>query len=70
MTYDSGADGHYFSETDRQKAGLPIIRRLTKRVDVVNGGTSTVKYVTNSLSSTFPTKMLRPIHSPIFLLPY
>ena len=22
MTYDSGADGHYFIETDRQKAGL------------------------------------------------
>ena len=46
MTYDSGADGHYFSETDRQKAGLPIIRRSTKRVGVANGGTSTGKYVT------------------------
>ena len=46
MTYDSGAEGHYFRETDRQKAGLPIIRRLTKRVGVVNGGTSTGKYVT------------------------
>ena len=46
MTYDSGADGHYFSETDRQKAGLPIIRRSTKRVGVTNGGMSTGKYVT------------------------
>ena len=25
MTYDSGDDGHYFSEEDRKKAGLPII---------------------------------------------
>jgi hypothetical protein len=25
MTYDSGADGHYISEKDRRKAGLPII---------------------------------------------
>ncbi len=24
-TYDSGADGHYISEKDRRKAGLPII---------------------------------------------
>ena len=32
MTYDSGADGHYFIEDDRKKAGLPIIRRSTKRV--------------------------------------
>ena len=46
MTYDSGADGHYFSEKDRRQAGLPIIRRSTKRVGVANGGTSTGKYVT------------------------
>ena len=46
MTYDSGADGHYLSEKDRKQAGLPIIRRSIKRVDVTNGGTSTGKYVT------------------------
>ena len=46
MTYDSGADSHYFSEYDRKKAGLPIIRRSTKRVGVANGGTSNGKYVT------------------------
>ena len=47
MTYDSGADGRYFSESDCKKADLPIIRRSTKRVGVTNGGTSTGKYVTN-----------------------
>ena len=26
VTYDSGADGHYISEHDRAKAGLPILR--------------------------------------------
>lgn len=31
ITYDSGADGHYISEKDRQAAGLPILRRSTKR---------------------------------------
>ena len=46
MTYDSGADSHYFSEKDCKQAGLPIIRRSTKRVSVSNGGTSTGKYVT------------------------
>eukprot|EP00956_Cyclotella_meneghiniana_P004234 scaffold5184_cov39-Cyclotella_meneghiniana.AAC.3 len=37
VTYDSGADGHYISEHDRAKAGLPILRRSTKRVGVANG---------------------------------
>ena len=46
MTYDSGADGRYVSEKDRKQAGLPIIRRSTKRFGVANGGTSTGKYVT------------------------
>ena len=27
ITYDSGADGHYISEKDRQKAKLPILRQ-------------------------------------------
>ena len=46
VTYDSGADGHYFSEADRKSAGLPILRRSTKHVGVANGGTSSGKYVT------------------------
>ena len=46
VTYDSGADGHYFSEADRKRAGLPILRRSTKQVGVANGGTSSGKYVT------------------------
>jgi hypothetical protein len=46
VTYDSGADGHYISEKDRHNAGLPILRPLTRKVGVANGGTSTAKYVT------------------------
>jgi hypothetical protein len=30
ITYDSGADGHYLSEHDRIKVGLPILRPSTK----------------------------------------
>ena len=37
LTYDSGADGHYISESDRKQAGLPILRPSTKRVVVANG---------------------------------
>ena len=39
VTYDSGADGHYISEKDRKKVGLPILRILAKKVSVVNGST-------------------------------
>jgi hypothetical protein len=46
MTYDSGADGHYISKKDRRKAGLPIIRKSTRRVGVANGGVSQAKFVT------------------------
>ena len=46
VTYDSGADGHYISEKDRRKAGLPILRTSTRKVGVANGGTSKAKYVT------------------------
>jgi hypothetical protein len=46
VTYDSGADGHYLSEKDQRKAGLPILRPSTRKVGVANGGTSTAKYVT------------------------
>ena len=37
ITYDSGADGHYISEKDREAARLPILRPSTKRVMVANG---------------------------------
>jgi hypothetical protein len=46
LTYDSGADGHYISEKDRRKAGLPIMSTSTRKVGVANGGTSKAKYVT------------------------
>jgi len=34
VTYDSGADGHYLSEKDRRKAGLPILQPSTRKVGV------------------------------------
>jgi len=46
VTYDSGADGHYISEKDRRKVGLPILRISTKKVGVANGDTCNGKYVT------------------------
>ncbi len=46
VTYNSGADGHYVSEKDQRKAGLPILRTSTRKVGVANGGTSKAKYVT------------------------
>ena len=46
ITYDSGADGHYMSDGDRKKMGMPILRVSTKKVGVANGGTSVGKYVT------------------------
>ena len=39
VTYDSGADGNYVSEYNRLKAGMPILRKSTKRVGVANTGT-------------------------------
>ena len=45
ITYDSGADGHYISESDRVKASLPIICQSTKCVGVANGGVSQAKHV-------------------------
>ena len=44
--YDSGANGNYISKTDRKKAGLPILRRSTKRIGIANGSTSSGKFVT------------------------
>jgi hypothetical protein len=46
LTYDFGANGHYISEHDQFKAGLPILRPSTQWVGVANGGTSNAKYVT------------------------
>ena len=46
VTYDSGADGDYISEADREKAGWPILRHSTSTVNVANGGHSKGKYVT------------------------
>ncbi len=52
VMYDSGADGHYISEQDQAKAGLPIIRPSSKQVAVANGATSRGKNVTQL---PFPT---------------
>ena len=46
VTYDSGADGNYVSEADRKKAGLPILRKSSRRVAVANGEVSTGANVT------------------------
>ncbi len=46
ITYDLGADSHYISEKDCGKAGLPIIRKSTRRVGVANGEVSQAKFVT------------------------
>jgi hypothetical protein len=49
ITYDSGANGHYISEKDPRKAGLPIIQKSTRRVGMANGGVSQAKFVTQLL---------------------
>ena len=46
ITYDSGADDNYVSEKDRMAAGMPILRKSTKRVSVANGDTCTASNVT------------------------
>jgi hypothetical protein len=46
VTYGSGANGQYISEKDWHQADLPILRTLTRKVGVANGGTSKAKYVT------------------------
>ena len=45
VTYDSGADHRYMSESDRIGLVLPILQALKKRLVVSNGGTSRWKYV-------------------------
>ena len=46
VTYNLGADGNYVSEKDFLRAGMPILQRSTRRVDVANTGTSNVKWET------------------------
>ena len=46
VTYNLGADDHYFSEADRESASMPILHHSTNYVGVANGGTSSGKYVT------------------------
>ncbi len=46
VTYDLGADGHYISEKDHRKAGLPFILKSTRWVGMANGGVSKEKFVT------------------------
>ena len=46
ITYDSGAENHYMSETKRIGLGLPILKPSQKRLAAANGGTSSGKYVT------------------------
>ena len=52
-TYDLGADGNHVSEKDRLKAGMPILQRSTRRVDVTNAGTSEGKRDTALQLPTF-----------------
>jgi hypothetical protein len=55
ITFDSGADSHYLSETDRLVAGLPILRPSSRQVGVTNGSTSTARYI-----SQLPFPQLSP----------
>ncbi len=65
LTYNSGANGHYISEHDQCKAGLPILNPSTWQVRVANGGTSNAKYITQlpfwrqaDTFQDFPTSLL------------
>ena len=46
VTHNSGAERHYISKMDWCQAGLSILRSLTRKVGVANGGTIKAKYVT------------------------
>ena len=46
VTYNSGADDNYISEKDRKAAGMPILRKSTKRVSVANGDMCNASNVT------------------------
>jgi hypothetical protein len=56
VTYDSGADGHYISEQDQAKVGLPLLCPSSKQVAVTNGTTNRGKNVTQL---PFPTLSAR-----------
>ena len=56
VTYDFGADGHYLNETDRARAGLPILKPLKKRVGVADGGVSVGTHVTHLTFPQLPHK--------------
>ena len=60
ITYDSGADNHYMSESDRIRLGLPILRPSHKRVAVVNGGTSSGKVFTRLPFPKLPSLEVSP----------
>jgi hypothetical protein len=60
VTYDLGTDGHYISEKDRRKAGLPIIQQSTRRVGVANGGVSQAKFVTQLPFKDLSAKAMQP----------
>jgi hypothetical protein len=65
VTYDSGADGHYISERDRQKLGQPILRISAKKVGVANGDTCKGKYATALPFPQLKKKQQRQTHSMI-----
>ena len=46
ITYNLVADGNYVSKVGRKKVGLHILRQSTTRVGIVNGCTSSGKFVT------------------------
>jgi hypothetical protein len=45
ITFNSGADDHYLSETDCLTAGLPILRPSSRQVGIANGSTSKARYI-------------------------
>eukprot|EP00804_Cyclotella_cryptica_P006028 CCRYP_000265-RA/>CCRYP_000265-RA protein AED:0.41 eAED:0.41 QI:0/-1/0/1/-1/1/1/0/253 len=55
ITFDSGADSHYLSKTDRLAARLPIPRPSSQQVGIANGSTSMTRYV-----SRLPFPQLSP----------
>eukprot|EP00804_Cyclotella_cryptica_P012279 CCRYP_013859-RA/>CCRYP_013859-RA protein AED:0.31 eAED:0.31 QI:0/0/0/0.8/0.25/0.2/5/0/913 len=55
ITFDSGADSHHLSKTDRLAAGLPNLRPSSQQVGIANGSTSTARYV-----SQLPFPQLSP----------
>ena len=67
VTYDSGADGHYISEQDRAKAGLPVLQLYYAVPQNAYVSPTVTPAKPNLLqtypSNTYPTKLLKPIPS-------